>query len=51
MRTGDKFRFVCDPEHVEKMLKVIAHNMGRVEERYENGDGIYFTVIKRKPYE
>jgi hypothetical protein len=47
-RIGDKIRFICDPEHVEKMLKVIDHNGGRVEERRTNEEGVFFTVTKKQ---
>jgi hypothetical protein len=48
IRAGDRLRFVCDPQHVEKMLKVIDHNDGGVEEKVTKEEGVYFTVIKRQ---
>jgi hypothetical protein len=51
MRPGDRLKFVCDPEHVEKMSKVIDHNGGRVEEKRENEAGIFFTIIKKQAAE
>jgi hypothetical protein len=33
---------------VEKMLKVIDHNDGRVEEKLTKEEGVYFTVIKKQ---
>ena len=48
IRAGDRLRFICDPEHVEKMLKVIDHNHGRVEEQLTKAEGVYFTIIKKQ---
>jgi hypothetical protein len=36
---------------VEKMLKVIDHNDGRVEERLTREEGVFFTVIKKQKVE
>jgi hypothetical protein len=36
---------------VEKMLKVIDHNDGRVEERLPREEGVFFTVIKKQKVE
>jgi len=33
---------------VEKMLKVIDHNNGRVEEKLTKEEGVFFTVIKQQ---
>jgi hypothetical protein len=33
---------------VEKMLKVIDHNDGRVEEKLTKEEGVFFTVIKKQ---
>jgi len=33
---------------VEKMLKVIDHNHGRVEEKLTKEEGVYFTLIKKQ---
>ena len=51
IRAGDRLRFVCDAQHVEKMLKVIDHNDGRVEEKLIKEEGVYFTVIKKQKVE
>jgi hypothetical protein len=36
---------------VEKMLKVIDHNDGRVEEKVTKEEGVFFTVIKKQEAE
>jgi hypothetical protein len=33
---------------VEKMLKVIDHNNGRVEDKLTKEEGVFFTVIKKQ---
>jgi hypothetical protein len=36
---------------VEKMIKVIDHNDGRVEEKLIREEGVFFTVIKKQKVE
>ena len=48
IRPGNRLSFVCDSQHVEKMLKVIDHNDGRVEEKVSKEEGVFFTVIKKQ---
>lgn len=48
IRPGNRLKFICDPQHVEKMLKVIDRNHGRVEEQETKEDGVYFTIIKKQ---
>ena len=48
IRPGNRLSFVCDSIHVEKMLKVIDHNDGQVEEKVTKEEGVFFTVIKKQ---
>jgi hypothetical protein len=36
---------------VEKMLKVIDHNHGLVEEQLAKEEGVYFTITKKQKAE
>jgi len=47
---GQSFSFICDPEHVEKMTRVIAHNGGAVVNKKMLSGGVFFTVTKRQDF-
>jgi len=48
LRPGDSFKFICTPEQMEKMNKVITHNGGVMETEKREEDSV-FAVVRKAP--
>jgi hypothetical protein len=49
LNPGDEFCFICLPDQVVKMAKVINFRQGYVIEKQKKTDGIIITVGKKAP--